>query len=115
MAVMELNADLPGAGVETSPEAVEQTRRALVWFQAKYGAGVGRKKAAAPLLVVQGSADVLVNPLQSVAGMSSACQAGNIVQLSMYPGLSHEAILAASAPEWLRWLDGRFQGFEDHT
>lgn len=64
----------------------------------------------APLLVVQGLNDTAVVPSVTRASWERSCHDGNEVHLSEYPALEHSPIIVASAPEWLAWVDSRFEG-----
>ncbi|EGX88095.1 hypothetical protein CCM_09231 [Cordyceps militaris CM01] len=67
-------------------------------------------RAWAPLLVVQGLNDTSILPATTRDAVERACRGGNAVQLSLYPGVEHSPLVAASAPEWLSWIDARFAG-----
>ncbi|RJE21243.1 hypothetical protein PHISCL_06425 [Aspergillus sclerotialis] len=99
--------DLPLAGVK-SPTAFQNSDQ-LKDFQKKYGAAQG-KKAFRDLLVLQGMADETVNYNATKIAYRAACEAGNSVRLSLYPGLDHRPVLTASVREWMPWLDERFRG-----
>ena len=98
---------LPLGGL-TSPTAFLKSEQ-LKDFQIKYGAAQG-KKGYRDLLVLQGMADRTVNYNATKVSYRAACEAGNSVRLSLYPGLDHRPVLTASVPEWMPWLDERFRG-----
>lgn len=75
----------------------------------RYGAATG-KKGYQELLVIQSIDDEVVNVTATKEAYECACMAGSTVHLSLYPGLTHDASLPASAPEWLHWLDNQFMG-----
>lgn len=102
-----VTADLPLAGIKNSTAL--QNSEQLKDFQKKYGAAQG-KKASRDLLVLQGMADGTVNYNATKISYHAACEAGNSVRLSLYPGLDHQPVLTASAREWMPWLDERFRG-----
>ncbi|KAF9885034.1 hypothetical protein FE257_000765 [Aspergillus nanangensis] len=108
-AALGLNADLPAYGANRDRGARNQTLAALTWLQETYGAAQG-KKATGSLLVCQGTADLAVNKGASIKAMQAACNAGNRVQVSLYPGMDHDGVIPASSPEWLQWLDWQFRG-----
>lgn len=102
-----LNADLPLGGLRSL--AVLQDSKQLRDFQDIYGAALG-KKGFKDLLVLQGTADKTVNYNVTQMAYHTACKAGNPVRLSLYPGLGHRPVLTAGAPEWMAWLEERFNG-----
>ncbi|GIJ89483.1 hypothetical protein Asppvi_008425 [Aspergillus pseudoviridinutans] len=61
-----------------------------------------------PLLVLQGLNDTAVVPSVTRALWKHSCDVGNEVHLSEYPGMNHDQIIPAAAPEWLAWMDARF-------
>ncbi|KAF7158194.1 hypothetical protein CNMCM5623_002860 [Aspergillus felis] len=61
-----------------------------------------------PLLVLQGLNDTAVVPSVTRALWKHSCDIGNEVHLSEYPGMNHDQIIPAAAPEWLAWMDARF-------
>lgn len=100
-------ADLPLGGVK-GPTAFMDSEQ-VKDFQNTYGAALG-KKGHRDLLVLQGMADETVNYNATKVAYRAACDAGNSVRLSLYPGLDHRPVLTASVPEWMPWLDERFRG-----
>ncbi|KAJ5627610.1 hypothetical protein N7490_009838 [Penicillium lividum] len=104
----ELDGELPDHGiVDMTPEVVQHNHEAFIAFQNKYGAATGRK-GYKELLVVQSIDDEVVNVTATKEAYDYACKIGNIIHLSLYPGLDHDDSIAASAPEWLQWLDNKF-------
>ena len=104
----ELNADLPNHGiVDFTPAITQHNHDAYIAFQNKYGAATGRK-GYKELLVVQSIDDEIVNVTATKEAYDYACKIGNVVHLSLYSGLDHDDSVAASAPEWLEWLDNKF-------
>ncbi|EQK99888.1 prolyl aminopeptidase (secreted protein) [Ophiocordyceps sinensis CO18] len=68
-----------------------------------------RGRSPAPVLVLQGLNDTAVLPPTTMAAVESSCrEGGNEIHLSLYPGLEHSPLLQAGAPEWLGWIDARF-------
>ncbi|RYC79585.1 hypothetical protein BFJ63_vAg17529 [Fusarium oxysporum f. sp. narcissi] len=66
-------------------------------------------KTSKPLLVIQGGNDSIVFPDITNKAYKNSCKAGNAVHLSVYPDLDHTAVVGASAPEWLQFIDKLFQ------
>lgn len=106
-----VNADLPQAGLKSASAVVESKQ--LKALQDDYGAALGKKKQFRDLLVVQGTGDQTEGCNVTIKAYKTACNAGNIVHLSLYPGLDHRPVLIASAPEWMAWFDKKFRGAPD--
>ncbi|KAL4788735.1 Alpha/Beta hydrolase protein [Aspergillus venezuelensis] len=66
--------------------------------------------ASKPLLLIQGEEDTIVFESMVESAYRDSCDAGNVVHLSLYPGLDHSATVGASAPEWLAFIEGLFEG-----
>lgn len=71
-------------------------------------APVNGGKAHGPILVVQGENDTAVLPQIVVQAYEDACADGNEVHLTLYPKQDHSGVIIAAAPEWLQWVDSRF-------
>lgn len=79
------------------------------WQAAVAPAQGARGRSPAPVLVLQGLNDTAVLPPTTMAAVESSCrEGGNEIHLSLYPGLEHSPLLQAGAPEWLGWIDARF-------
>ncbi|KAH7039481.1 Alpha/Beta hydrolase protein [Macrophomina phaseolina] len=100
--------DLLGAGIAGFPEA---DGRLLAAWQDQMAPTNGAR-ARSPVLVVQGLNDTAILPETSVQAWEDACAAGSEVHLMLYPKQSHFGVVAAAAPDWLRWVDGRFGGVQ---
>ena len=84
----------------------------LLRYQATYGAGIG-KKAQAPMLVVQSTADLTVPyPVIENAWETICSAGGEPVHFSVYPAIDHSPSLGASGPEVLKWIGDRFAGVD---
>lgn len=68
------------------------------------------QKTSRPLLVISGANDTTVFPFITTKAYKQSCKSGNAVHLSIYPGLEHSPVFAASAPEWLWFIDRLFHG-----
>ncbi|GFP58620.1 hypothetical protein ACSS6W_005913 [Trichoderma asperelloides] len=105
-----LNFDLPNHGIlKPTPEQNKTIHEAYTKFQDQYGAATGRK-GYKDFLVVQSHDDEIVNYTATIKAYDFACKKGNIVHLSVYHNLTHDESMAASAPEWLKWLSDRISG-----
>jgi pimeloyl-ACP methyl ester carboxylesterase len=106
---LELCENGGGAGELFNATAM-QHYQPLYDFQAKYGAGLG-KKTNAPMLVVQSQGDSTVPWTVTYEAWETSCKAGGApVALSLYPALDHSATPGGSSFEWLGWLRERFEG-----
>ncbi|KAL0933896.1 uncharacterized protein CTRU02_210695 [Colletotrichum truncatum] len=85
-----------------------QSDKRLQDFQ-KLNAPAQGDRASKPLLLILGAEDTIVSQESGEASYADSCRFGNPVHMSIYPGLDHSAVLTASAPEWLAFLQGRFR------
>ncbi|KAG7291258.1 hypothetical protein NEMBOFW57_001270 [Staphylotrichum longicolle] len=67
-------------------------------------------KTSKPMLVIQGANDSVVFPDITDKAYNNSCKTGNAVHLSVYPELDHSAVVGASAPEWLEFINELFSG-----
>lgn len=70
----------------------------------------GLVPSVAPVLVMQGTADTVVNPNGSTQYVQRACGFGRQVQYTTYPGATHQTIPNVARPEYVRWIADRFAG-----
>lgn len=70
----------------------------------------GRQPIAAPVLVVQGTADPLVPAAATQAWVNRLCALGTDVELTLYPDVGHGAVIAAAMPGILTWIGDRRAG-----
>ena len=71
----------------------------------------GRRATSAPILVVQGTADVVVVPARTDALLDKLCALGAVVDLELLPGAGHDnAAVRASEGSIVPWLAARFAG-----
>ncbi|MEV6064456.1 lipase family protein [Nocardia asteroides] len=61
-----------------------------------------------PLLVQQGTADVVVLPAATTAMVARLQLSGNPVDYRSYPGVDHRGVVDAGADDALAWVDARF-------
>lgn len=101
-----MDRDLPFGGMNRSAIA---DNKLLDSFQRSFGAATG-KKGFRDLLVLQATGDKSANYNVTETAYHVACDAGNVVQMSLYQGLDHRPVLTASAPEFLQWFDKRYRG-----
>ncbi|GKT86582.1 lipase [Colletotrichum tofieldiae] len=71
-------------------------------------------KSPHPLMVVQGMKDTSVTANGAQEAAKRSCKNGNEVHLRLYEDFDHSATPAASAAEWLDWMQERFDGVKSH-
>jgi pimeloyl-ACP methyl ester carboxylesterase len=70
----------------------------------------GRQPISAPVLVVQGTADLLVPATTTEAFVQRLCRLGSDVQLNRYPEVGHGAVISAAMRDMLTWAADRRNG-----
>jgi alpha-beta hydrolase superfamily lysophospholipase len=71
---------------------------------------VGNQPATAPVLILQGSADPLVEAAVTAQAVDRYCAAGATVELRTYTGADHLSVVDQSTSDALSWLRDRFAG-----
>lgn len=69
-------------------------------------------KSPAPVLVIQGLSDDLVQPNTTVDAVETSKRAGNDVKLSLYKGQDHAGVIKAASDEYVAWIDAAFEKAE---
>jgi alpha-beta hydrolase superfamily lysophospholipase len=64
----------------------------------------------APVLVMQGTADTVVNPNGTTQYYERACGFGQPVEYTIYEGATHQTIPSDAKGEYLSWIADRFAG-----
>jgi alpha-beta hydrolase superfamily lysophospholipase len=80
------------------------------WLQKFYANTQGSSPTVGPVLVMQGTADTVVNPNASTAYVKRACQFRQPVQYTMYAGATHQTIPSVAQKQYLAWIADRFAG-----
>ena len=70
----------------------------------------GKRKSKAPILVVQGTVDNLVNPEETRALLPRALASGNTMKVSWYEGKGHRDVIEPARKEIVQWFQDRLQG-----
>lgn len=70
----------------------------------------GLVAAKAPLLVMQGTADTVINPNGTTQYIGRACGFGTPIEYSVYEGATHQTIPYRASGEYLGWIADRFAG-----
>jgi alpha-beta hydrolase superfamily lysophospholipase len=65
---------------------------------------------AAPQLVMQGTADTVINPNATAQYVQRACAFGRPLQFTTYDGATHQTIPLVAKSEYLSWIADRFAG-----
>ena len=68
----------------------------------------GNQTTVAPLLVLQGTADTVVNPNGTTQYVQRACAFSQSVNYSVYEGATHQTIPFVSQNNYVRWIADRF-------
>lgn len=97
--------DLDATQMLASPEIADLLARELNdWGTSDPNAALG------PLLVVHGEADEDLPPALTAHLVGQLCAAGVTVEHRTYPGIDHDAVMAASANDAAAWLAARLIG-----
>ncbi|MET4923872.1 lipase family protein [Streptomyces sp. PSRA5] len=68
----------------------------------------GTLPISGPVLLQQGSADVLTTPPDSSELAAGLCRKGTIVEYRTYEGLDHNGVVMPAQPDTLSWIGARF-------
>ncbi len=63
-----------------------------------------------PLLMIQGTADTIVEPAVTEAYVARQCKTGGAVRFMLVPGVGHDPIARDMAPVAVEWMAERFAG-----
>lgn len=81
-----------------------------VWSRRFYENTPGYATTVAPVLVMQGTADTVINPHSTDQYIKRACGFGQPVEYSKYQGATHNTIPFEAQQEYLAWIADRFAG-----
>ncbi|MFJ1864037.1 lipase family protein [Streptomyces sp. NPDC088097] len=80
------------------------------WFQRFHENTPGYVTTVAPVLVMQGTADTVINPYSTTEYVKRACTFDQPVQYTRYQGATHQTIPFVAQDEYLAWIAERFAG-----
>jgi alpha-beta hydrolase superfamily lysophospholipase len=80
------------------------------WQQRLNQNTAGYSAPKVPVLVMQGTADTVVNPNGTTQYIERACGFGQPIEYTMYEGATHQTIPKDAKPEYLGWFADRFNG-----
>jgi pimeloyl-ACP methyl ester carboxylesterase len=80
------------------------------WSTSLVGEEPGNFASTAPALVLQGTADTVVYPAQTVCILNRLSAHGTSVQGCGYSGLDHTGVVAGALPDAVRWMAARRGG-----
>ncbi|KAM0546654.1 hypothetical protein ACHAPJ_010792 [Fusarium lateritium] len=85
----------------------------VVDWQKRYN-GAGPHPLAAPMLVVQGEADILTYPELAEEDFNKTCTEypDSTAEFLLYPDLDHDAVAQAGEIDYMRWINARFKHVE---
>ncbi|WP_329485916.1 lipase family protein [Kitasatospora sp. NBC_01246] len=81
-----------------------------VWSRRFYENTPGYAATVAPVLVMQGTADTVINPHSTEQYIKRACGFSRPVEYSTYQGATHNTIPFEAQQEYLTWIADRFAG-----
>lgn len=70
----------------------------------------GLESTVAPMLVMQGLQDTVINPNGTTQYVQRACQFSQPVQYTLYPTATHQTVPLQAKPEYIPWIADRFAG-----
>lgn len=100
------------AAYEGAPAAVIARDPGTVppWPALFAASSAGARPIPAPLLVVQGGADTLIDPFFTQAFVAKECKVGTRVDYVLFPNAGHGTVIAAARATFLRFLAARVRG-----
>lgn len=90
--------------------AVPDITRVEPWRSIMLRNTPGPLRRSLPLLMIQGTADTIVEPAVTEAYVERQCKAGGPVRFMLMPGIGHDPIARDMAPAAVQWMADRFAG-----
>lgn len=97
-------------GTNPAPTLFPKQRTPADWQRRLNENTAGYTRNVAPQLIMQGTADTVVNPNGTTQYVERACKFGKPIQYSTYPGQTHQTIPQVAIPEYVPWIADRFAG-----
>jgi alpha-beta hydrolase superfamily lysophospholipase len=94
----------------TDPATMYKFPLPTVWQRRLDENTAGNETTVAPVLVMQGSADTVVNPNGTTQYVQRACGFDQPIDYSIHLGATHQTIPFVSENEYVRWIADRFAG-----
>lgn len=71
---------------------------------------VGEVSTTAPVLVMQGTADSVIDPNATTDYVNRACQYSQPIDYAVYPGATHQTVPTVAQAQYTAWIADRFAG-----
>ncbi len=97
-----------GWGLDPSPYLFRAVPLPTPWRNALKANTPGYARAKPPMLIMQGTADTVINPNSTAQFVVRACALSDRVQFTPYPNQTHQTIPTAAASQYVRWIADRF-------
>ncbi|MFD9336283.1 lipase family protein [Streptomyces sp. NPDC060028] len=81
-----------------------------IWHQRFRENTAGLVTSLVPVLVMQGTADTVINPNSTDEYVKRACRFDEPIEYTKYEGATHQTIPDVAEPEYLGWIADRFAG-----
>lgn len=94
----------------TDLEGLFQTATPADWQKRFDENTAGLVPNTVPQLVMQGTADTVINPNSTAQYVQRSCAFGNPLQFTTYAGATHQTIPQVAKSEYLAWIAARFAG-----
>jgi alpha-beta hydrolase superfamily lysophospholipase len=99
-----------GWGLDPSTHLFQLRTPPQSWLDVLKQNTPGYGKASAPILVMQGTADTVINPNATAQYVARVCAFHQRVQYTTYLNQTHQTIPSAAQSQYLRWIADRFAG-----
>jgi alpha-beta hydrolase superfamily lysophospholipase len=97
-----------GWGLDPTSELFRPIPPPKPWARALRRNTLGYASTHDPVLVMQGTADTVINPNATAQYVARACRFKQPVLYTSYPNQTHQTIPAAARRQYVRWIAGRF-------
>jgi alpha-beta hydrolase superfamily lysophospholipase len=99
-----------GWGLDPTSKLFRAIRPPKPWAQALKTNTPGYASTHDPVLVMQGTADTVINPNATAQYVARACRFKQPVLYTTYPNQTHQTIPSAAQHQYVRWIADRFAG-----